>query len=189
MMAESRRTNLREGIEELHKRKLRREAAMSQRSIVKQRERAERLNAPQREDERLTNPTIREAVSKPQSGFLADPNRETRVAEMAERVKAKGLERAEARKNALHTLYMHARDFITTEEQLEAEIEAIFKPHPFLGSDNVWEAYGAPHTIQDQLTTVSGTQKKALTFHRSPAHQTGERMKRISEELTGGKMD
>ena len=125
---------------------------------------------------------------------MPDPQREERVAAKAERVKAKKAMREEARKNALHTLYMHARSFITTEEQLDKEIEAIFVPQPFKGganpsSDNIWDAVGAPPTVQTLLSTVNHTQKEAVKYHAGPGAITGERMKKIAEELTGGKMD
>jgi hypothetical protein len=88
---------------------------------------------------------------------------------------------------------MHAREFITTEAQLDAEIEKIFIEHPF-GAEhpdktNIWDAYGAPPTVQDMLSTVNNTQKTSIDYHRGPGFVTGKRMTKIAEELTGGKMD
>jgi len=131
-------------------------------------------------------------MSKLQLGSVPDPRREERVAAKAERVKAKEAMREEARKNALHTLYMHARSFITTEEQLDAEIEKIFVERPFGNdavSNNIWDAKGAPPTVQDLLSKVNRSQKNAVDYHAGPAHITGQRMKKIAEELTGGRMD
>jgi hypothetical protein len=192
-MAAKRRANLREGILELYERKKRQEVIVAKRSAWKVRDREKRLKAPQREDERLTNPTITAATRTLQSGPVPDPDREARLAEKAERVKAKEALKAAQRKDALHTLYMNAREFITTEEQLDAEIEKIFVPYPFgennEGKTNIWDAYGAPPTVQDMLSAVNNTQKLAIDFHRGPGAITGKRMKRIAEELTGGKMD
>jgi hypothetical protein len=192
-MAASRRTNLREGILDLHKRKVRQDIIIANVSKGRRRERERQLHAPQREDERLTSPTITAAMSQLQSGPVPDPDREARVAEKAARVQAKEAARAEERRNALHTLYMHAREFITTEEELDMEIEKIFGEQPFgkdkVGKDNVWEAYGAPPTVQDMLSMVNNTQKSAIQYHAGPAAITGKRIKRIAEELTGGKMD
>ncbi|KAH8816346.1 hypothetical protein F5884DRAFT_218779 [Xylogone sp. PMI_703] len=192
-MAEWRRTNLREGIIELHDRKVRQDKRLARRSELKRKERDQRFNAPIREDERLTNPTITAAMSKLQMGVLPDPDREARLVEKAEKAKAKEAMREEARREALHTLYMHARSFITTEQQLDAEIEKIFVESPFgqvhEGKTNIWDALGAPPTVQDMLSTINNTQRSAVAFHAGPADLTGKRIKKIAEELTGGKMD
>jgi hypothetical protein len=187
-MAASRRSNLREGLVELYKRKKDHDGAVAVRSKIKQEDRNRRLRAPQREDERLTDPTIKEANRILQSGPIPDPNREARVAEKSARVQAKEAAREEQRKNALHTLYMQARSFITTEEQLDAKIEEIFKEPREGESDNVWDI-AAPPSIQDMLASINKTEKKAVNFHSGPAQVTGQRMKKIAEELTGGKMD
>jgi hypothetical protein len=191
-IAANRRQNLVEGLRTLKTRKALSDGRIAARSKKSSEERARVLNAPQREDERLTSPTITEAMRKLQLGSVPDPRREERVAAKAERVKANEAMREEARKNALHTLYMHARSFITTEEQLDAEIEKIFVDRPFgndATSNNIWDAKGSPPTVQDLLATVNRSQKTAVDYHAGPAHITGQRMKKIAEELTGGRMD
>lgn len=190
-MAATRRTNLREGLVELHKRKKTEEFRIAKISEARSIAREARLSAPQREDERLTNPTITLANSTLQTGHLPDPDREVRIAEMAARVQAIQVEKEEARRDALHTLYMHARDFITTEAQLDQRIEAIFTDTPFRHNDqtdNIWQI-ARPDTVRDMLDTVNKTQKHAVDYFAGPAVVTGKRMKRIAEELTGGKMD
>lgn len=192
-MAEWRRTNLREGIVELHGRKVIQDKRLARQSQRKQMDRDQRYNAPTREDERLTSPTVTSAMSKLQVGRLADPDREARLAEKAARVQEKAAMKEEARRDALHTLYMHARSFITTEQQLNDEIEKIFVEFPFgqvhEGKTNIWDALGAPPTVQDMLSTINNTQRSAVAYHAGPADLTGKRIKRIAEELTGGKMD
>lgn len=192
-MSEMRRTNLRQGIVELHNRKLRQDTVTENQTRARRRDRDRRLHAPQREDDRLTSPTITTALKKLRLGYVPDPDREARIAAKAERMKAKEALKEEQRKDALHTLYMNAREFITTEDQLKAEIEKIFVPYPFgeenAGKTNIWDAEGAPPTVQNMLSEVSKTQKTAVDFHRGPAAITGKRMKALAEELTGGKMD
>lgn len=191
-MAETRRTNLRESLVELRKRHLAEEYRVSKTSERKMRINKARTYAPQREDERLTSPTVTAAVKQLQVGAVPDPGREQRIAEKKERVAAKEAAREEQRKDSLHTLYMNARDFIVTEEQLDAEIEKIFVPAPFpghAGKTNIWDAYNAPQTIQDMLTGINGTSKAASDFYSKPGVDVGKRMKKIAEELTGGKMD
>jgi len=130
-----------------------------------------------------------------QLGNLPDPNREARLAAASERVAAKAKMLEEQRQNALHTLYMHARNFITTEAQLDAAIEKVFVERPWAhvpGKEkavSIWDAEGTPPTVQDLLSDVNKTQRSAMLFHRGPAVATGKRMLKIAEELTGGKMD
>ena len=192
-MAASRRENLREGLSELHRRKVNQDTLVDSRSRAKSRQREATVHAPQREDERLTSTTVRQAIRQLQKGRVPDPGRDKRIAEAAERVKVNEIAREAQRKDALHTLYMHAREFITTEEELDAEIEKIFVDFPFgpenAGKTNIWDAYGAPPTVQEMLSAVNNTQKQALEYHRGPGFITGKRMTRIAEELTGGKMD
>lgn len=127
-----------------------------------------------------------------QKGRLPDPIREERIAAAVERLQGKEAGREERRKNALQTLYMHAREFITTEAQLHVEIKKIFiaylfgEEHP--GKTNYLDAYGPLPTVQDMLFTVNNTQKIAMDYHRGPILVTGKRMARIAKELTGGKM-
>jgi hypothetical protein len=191
-MAATRRTNLREGLSELHKRKLTHDKLVAGRSKWKSEERERRLYEKQREDERLTNPTITAATRTLQTGPIPDPDRVTRLAEKAASVAAKEAMREDARRDALHTLYIHARKFITTEEQLDAEIEKIFTTTPFEEGnfdDNIWNVKHAPPTVQEMLSEVNNTQKSAIAYRRPPSHITGQRMKRIAEDLTGGKID
>ncbi|CZT09651.1 hypothetical protein WAI453_004681 [Rhynchosporium graminicola] len=190
-MAESRRTNLREGLVALHQRKMAQDMNATARSRNKSAKREKALHAPKREDERLTNPTVTELNRTLQSGAVPDPDRASRVAKKIARVEAIALAKKETRRDALHTLYMNARSFITSEDELDAEIEKIFvdNPHPGRVGDDIWAAMGAPPAIQGMLSVVNNTQKTALDFHSPPALLTGRRMKKIAQELTGGTMD
>lgn len=128
------------------------------------RKREKRLNAPQREDERLTSPTLTASLNKLSLG-LSDPDRANRVAEKAARFKVKEELKKEERRNALHTLYMNAREFITTEKQLVEEIDKVFVPSPFgkdyQGQENIWDAFGAPPTAQEMFEAFQGRRRGA----------------------------
>lgn len=194
-MAATRREHLREGLVQLHARKVKVEAQMAKKSAAKMAYRDALVQAPPREDVRLTSPTISSAMRKLQTGRVPDPEREQRLVEAAARAQAKEAKATAAKQDALHTLYMNARHFITTEAQLDAEIEKLFVEKPFEHAtrggqtDNVWDAYGPPPTVQDMLSSINGTQKTAILYHRGPAEITGERVRKMAEELTGGKMD
>jgi hypothetical protein len=195
-MAATRRQNLREGLIELQKRKVRSDKTIAYRSLIKQENRTRRLNAPPREDDRLTSPTIPSASRTLQTGNIPDPNRSARLAAMSARVASKTAAIEESRRDALHTLYMHARNFITTEKQLDEKIEEIFIERPWWNvptkehCTNIWEAEGPPLTVQDMLEEVWGpNERKRSLYSKGLAAVTGKRMVRIAEELTGGKMD
>jgi hypothetical protein len=193
-MAAKRRQNLREGLVQLKERKERNDFATARLSTIRQENRTTRLEAPPRDSDRLTAPTIRSSMSTLQHCILPDPERDARLAAASARVQAKAAVLEEARRDALHTLYIHARSFITTEQQLEQEIEKVFSETPFenmerADAQNIWDAAGAPPTVAEMLSEVSNTQRRAVEFYAPPAVKTGKRMKRIAEELTGGKMD
>lgn len=190
-MASVRRKNLREGLQSLHARKLKSDRHVARRSLQKTTEREARLYAPQREDERLTNPTVTKAMNK-HTATLPDPSRKARVQQKEQKVQRKEAVRAEERRTALHTLYMHARSFISTEQELNAEIDKIFVPRPFASKypneTNIWNT-GSPPTIQEMLSGLNKTEKRVTDYYSGPGEITKQRMKKIAEELTGGKMD
>ena len=101
--------------------------------------------------------------------------------------------REETRRNALHALYVNAGDFITTGMQLDSVVDRIFDDNSQFRSDgsegvNIWNL-GCPETVQELLGKVDrrGVQT-ALDSAEGNEIVTRERMRKISEELTGGKM-
>lgn len=185
-MAENRRQNLREGLLELYERKQATVASMTRRSAAKQARRERVLRQPERDDERLTRPSVVQGLME-QPSILPDPDRDIRIAQSRERVLEKQLQKSAERNNHLHTLYMNARDFIVTEEQLMKEIEDKFREG---GVDewrsdsgtgtNVWNK-GAPPTIQSIVNTQTKDDNGRWRIEQ-------ERMKQVVEEMTGGKM-
>ncbi|KHJ31672.1 hypothetical protein EV44_g6183 [Erysiphe necator] len=190
-MAESRKKNLRESIIELHNRKTERHNTLQTLSIGRRKRREKLLRMPQREDERLTLPTITLLNSSLQKGAVPDPNRSTRIAGKIARVKVREESKVQARRDALHTLYMNAREFIVTEMQLDERIKKIFIEEPFIegdSTDNIWDM-GSPPTVRDLLRKYEGETKSATEAFESPAVRIGERMLTIAEEFTGGKIE
>lgn len=193
-MSASRRENLREGLMALSIRKAKDDKKVARRSQRKQEDRHRRVYAPPREDERLTAATVFASTTTYNSGRLPDPDREARIAASRQAVVDKAADLRERRADALHSLYMNAREFITNESQLDAKIEEIFSGEPFRGQaseygENVWDAHGPPPSIAELLSSVNKTQKTMIEATRGPALITNKRMVRLAEELTGGKMD
>lgn len=186
-MAEIRRKNLREGLRELYERKRKTERMMEKRSRERQAQRERILRQPQREDERLTSPSVIQAMQPTKSGVLPDPDREERLAQARLRVQVKEAEKQAERQDSLHTLYMNARNFITTEEQLAAEIDRVFPEgeNPAWRNDhqpgeNIWNL-GLPPTIQSTLTDAKKSEAARWDVIQG-------RVKKLAEEITGGKM-
>lgn len=195
-MASMRRRNLREGLQSLKDRRVRTDGQLVQRGKRRQEAREALVHAPEREDERLTNPSIALPLQNLLRGNLADPDREARLAKMRARVEAKEAARIADREDALHTLYMQARSFITTETQLNQAVDAAFgtpeQPLAFgtTPDDNSMWSRGAPPTVQNMLNSANQTgATSALGSAGGYARLTKQRVKRIAEKLTGGRMD
>lgn len=193
-MASARRRNLREGMLGLYERRERTHKVLTARTQRRQAERQRLIDKPQREDERLTNPSVVAALNDLNIGVVPDPNREARVEQQRKRVKQRAMSKEEERRDALHTLYMQAADFITTEEHLNEAIEQAFgtpeAPARWGGNgkgDSIWYD-GKPNSVQDMLDKVNRTGGLAMDAHEGHAALTQQRIKRIAEELTGGKI-
>lgn len=199
-MSDIRRQNLDEGIKSLRTRRLAEHKRLSQRSSAKQREREELVNRPEREDERLTAPSNNLDLDALYNKPVPDPTREqrilTKLQNLQEQAESKRVERAEA----LHTLYMNARDFIVTPQQLDVAVDEAFgspdqpvvftnsagDPH---GGKSIW-ARGKPESVQDMLNRANGVGTgRAFGDAAGQTERQAERIRRIAETLTGGKME
>lgn len=192
--ATARRRNLREGLAELHNRKQLMDHEMATRSAAKQAHNQRLLYAPMRDDERFTATSVPQAIQPSTHSGLPDPNREERVADMRRRTQAHQAAKQEDRRNMLHTLYMNARDFITTEAELNKLVDNVFDDQeqfssPYASGENIWNL-GSPETIQT-LLSVHGRRAARTAVDRAEGYGTAtrRRLNRIGEELTGGKMD
>lgn len=186
-MAEMRRQNLREGLQELYKRKQHMEKIISDRSLQKQTRRERVLRQPEAPDERFTRSSVVQAMLPRKQAIIPDPNREERLALSRARMEAKQAEKDAQRKENLHSLYMSARTFIVTEEQLAAEIDRVFPQgentawrNDHQQGENIWNL-GLPPTVQSY---VSESRKNETA--RWDTIQ--DRVKKLGEQLTGGKL-
>lgn len=202
-MSEMRRRNLREGLVSLRARKTFVERKQTARAMQKQAEHAALLAQPEREVDRLTTPSTGLDLPALFKGNLQDPHRAARLqsrrANLATLAAAKRAERLDS----LNTLYLAARSFIVTPAQLDTAVDEAFgtpeKPVTFgAGSEHefgqrkggsVW-ALGKPESVQDRLNRATRQAgKRALEGVGAPGEMNGERIRRIAETLTGGKME
>jgi hypothetical protein len=202
-MSELRRQNLRDGLKGLKSRQQSESARISKQSDARQAERQERLNRPEREDERLTAPSNNIDLEALFGKAPPDPTREERLERKRLNIEAAALRKQEARMDAIHSLYLNARDFILTPEQLDKAVEDVFgtaeNPVNFAPSASqhdasasrfsIW-AEGRPERISDMVNLASGTStSRAVDNVSSFSEINKERIRRIAETLTGGKMD
>ncbi|KAL8997929.1 MAG: hypothetical protein Q9169_002922 [Polycauliona sp. 2 TL-2023] len=191
--AAHRRRNLQESLLELRERKRKTDARLQARTSAKQRDRERRLNAPTPDDEKYTAASILQS-SLPSRTGLPDPDRSARIAAKAANYAAHDAMKKAERRNALHTLYMNAREFVVTEEGLNEAVEKAFDPYSKQFDNesrrglNVWNL-GYPETVKELLEKANkGENGRAVERSSGFSGVTDERMRRIGEELTGGKM-
>ncbi len=196
-MAAIRRRNLREGLVELKYRKQRMDREVAQRSAAIRAKHDRAARQEKREDEKLTDPTIPVPMKQFGKGIVPDPDRIARLETKRAMFEARELGKRENRKDALHSLYMNAGNFITTEEQLQAAVDAAFTTEanktwynaasPTSEAESVWNI-GAPDTMSMMLSKVNKTGGRAMEYNAGHATVTGDRIRKIAEELTGGRI-
>ncbi len=154
----------------------------------------ERLIAkPERDDERFTAPSILNSILPSNRSRLPDPERALRIASKQANITIVEAAKQEERRNALHTLYMNAGNFIVTEEHLNRVVDQVFDDNTQFTNDsknglNIWNT-GYPETVQEMLNQANRRSGgKAIERNQGYGPVTKERMKRIGEELTGGKI-
>ena len=199
-MSHIRRQSLREGVKSLRVRQNKEAKRVRDRTMAMQRERAERLHRPEREDERLTAPSTTLDLKQLYSGVLPDPTRSQRLERKRLNIERLATEKHAERMDDLHTLYMNARDFIVTPEQLDKAVDEAFgtaeDPVTFGASygteedqRSIW-AEGRPQRVQDMLNRANRqSQRSALDASGGYTDITKDRIRKIAEKLTGGKMD
>lgn len=199
-MAASRRRNLAQGLQELAIREEGTKITAQFRAERKNYEHETLSNMPERRDQALTTPSLANSVRQ----VMANRNRKTefdslkkkQIGNRKERKYANSQERKEQqRKDQLHTLYTHARHFITTEEALDAALEKTFgtdeNPVRWSGRGlSVWALGAQPPNVQDMLNPDRNKRQNVFNLSK-PEHektQYQQRMKRIAETLTGGRI-
>ncbi|KAL9611474.1 MAG: hypothetical protein Q9167_003872 [Letrouitia subvulpina] len=191
-LAADRRRNLRESLVELQQRKALSEKRMNIQSRGKEAHRKALLSAPLPPDEQHTQPSTLSS-SLPHRGSLPDPDRAARLEQKRRNVEAHLARKREARRDDLHVLYTNAQNFIVTEEALSKEVDRVFdnleqfrvEMTPGL---NIWNR-GFPPTVKEMLQRSSiGEGNTAVERESGHEALTSERVKRVGEELTGGRM-
>ena len=193
-MTELRKQHIREGLAELHTRKQKQDRDLKIRSDTKSAERARLISQAEREDARLTNVSIPSAMdpNRPQKFSQAEIEQQQRTKKF--HVKKYSNRTIARRQGSLHTLYMNARSFITSEEQLLEKIKEEFDDKDFGGhtsdpAKSYWDSQGPPDGIAQMVNrSTMGRDRKGVGEKEDAWRRDQERMKRLAEELSGGKM-
>jgi hypothetical protein len=194
LMAARRRSMLRQGMNELMHREFIREASVKKRKAQRVKTEIRAQTAPERLDEELTSQSVPLEIRELLAGKgWCEPEtpEETakRKAEHDERLKAK----EERRASQVHELYMHARKFITTDDQLTAEIERVFgpdsRPVTWGNSKSIW-GIGKPMATGEMLQVHDqglGVSRRDLVTVKDNAvdQRTLQRYVKMAAELTG----
>lgn len=193
-LAEKRREALRQGVEELHKRKVTTETQHLARIQANYKDRRERAMAPPRKVDVLTQNSIQKGIRDFLEGTLPDSSR-TEITEARREAYAARQDKVQAMREArLHDLYINARHFIVDEQQLDEAIEKTFGTEE---SPIGWDVKGnmgpraegkeglspwhgpIPEGVGDLMKKLKGG---------AGVNLAKDRVKKLAEEFTGGKM-
>ncbi|ATY59467.1 hypothetical protein A9K55_003386 [Cordyceps militaris] len=195
-MADSRRENLAEGLQGLWRRHETREQDRAGRA--RRREQAVRgaREAPEPRAAVMTRGTVLASITD--TAVLPDPERFEKAERSRAWVLAQDSARRDARRDALMELYINASSFIVTEAELKDEIDRLFHEDYFRkqsvkgyrpgATENVWGVHGKPPGLSTMFESVTRTSTNLANASESEFDHSVKRTKKISEELTGGKM-
>lgn len=193
-LADSRRAALKEGVTQLHARKVENEAEFLAKVQANYADRRERAMAPPREVDVLTQTSVQKGIREFLASELPSTSRTTNVSTRRKAYQARVNRVQAVRKSRLHDLYVNAREFIVEEQQLDEAIEKAF------GTEEApvgWDTRGnmglrsegkeglspwhgpMPEGVGDMLQKLKGGEGVGLAK---------ERVKKVAEALTGGKM-
>ena len=181
--AASRRENLRSSLKELAARKAREERYLAARSAAKAAETKALREAPEPDAERFTKATLLSSQTATGLDVMSEEYRSAYLRQKRRNYEARLKKVEEQRRDNLHTLYVNAGDFITTEKRMREEVDKAFDDTSQFDSEkaaglNIWNL-GVPESVQQRLASPSNDEQKAMLR---------DRMKRMAEALTGGKI-
>ena len=158
--------------------------------VHQERERTYLRTAPERLDEQLTNPSVSKAIRdalKTQSKPRVESQESCEL--RAQKVAQQQTAASKRRMDKIHNLYLHARNFIVSEDKLDKEIEKVFgtdeAPVTWAGNQKSIWAIGKPSSTKQLLGAALdqgvSEQDKATILMK-------ERLQKIAGELTGGRI-
>ncbi|TLD26789.1 hypothetical protein PspLS_04799 [Pyricularia sp. CBS 133598] len=189
-LTDNRRAALEEGLQGLFQRQLKKNKVERREKARLRHENAVARHAPERRDDFLNRSTIRaDTIS---TKVELDPLRHERAAESAKRTAAVLEARAERRRDSLQGLYMAAKNFIVTEEELTETIERLFSkqqhvdPNTGTNAENIWGSLGKPFKVSERMSQFARSSND--DSRNSNESREVQRQKSVAEEITGGRL-
>ncbi|KAJ2896451.1 hypothetical protein MKZ38_005539 [Zalerion maritima] len=196
----SRKKNLSEGVSALAVRKERREHQDAKRALRRRSAAIDFISRNSRDDEvnRLTQSSISSAVLDVR--VLPDPGRFAKAASSVSRTQAMYDKHRLARQNSLTQMYINAKHFIVSEQELEETVNTLFTADYFgeanlevaitAGEEfrNVWGT-GNPPGLDATDTGGGGYAHQEVAGGGVSAGKGLARLGRVAERLTGGKFE
>ncbi|KAG5950365.1 hypothetical protein E4U58_001684 [Claviceps cyperi] len=190
-LADSRRSNLKDGLDALWDRRLEKDNYRARRKTQQHNKAGVQVV---REDDRLTRSTILKALMD--TKVHPDPERFSQAKKSRSKILALDSAKREARRDAIMELYTSASKFIVYENELKAEIDKVFTEDYFRTlsrqasrrgccTDNVWGVCGKPPSISNMIEASTGASTKLY----SVSDLSVNRQKTIADHLTSGKME
>lgn len=190
-LAEARKKALKQGVKELHARKVTTDKAFTKHVQRTNAERRRLAMAPPRAVDVLTQTSISKGVRDFLEDKLPVKSKEARAKLRRGAYVARMQRYDTVRRERLHDLYINAREFIVNEEQLDEAIEKAFgtEENPVRWHEigdisatgthpSVW-AEGPPEGVREKMMRLKLNDGVGLAK---------DRMKQVTEALTGGKM-
>jgi hypothetical protein len=193
-LAETRRTALKEGVTQLHARKVDTDAAFQAKLSASYADKRARAFAPPRETDVLTAASVQKGIRDFLAGTLPPASKNANIPTRRAAYERRMARVDAVRSSRLHDLYVNAREFLVEESQLDEAIEKAF------GTEEApvgWDVKGEmglrsegkeglspwhgpmPEGVGDMLQKLKGGEGVGLAK---------ERVRKVAEELTGGKM-
>lgn len=193
LMAQSRRAALGQGVTSLWRRKAARDKKQQVKAAANAKRNRDAGFAPDRLDDVFTRGTITQATLE--TKVVRDPDYVQRQHESAARTAALQAARSEARKDAIQRLYVEASQFIVTEADLAARVDAVFSDDYFTSrgkgrgdphAENWWASMGNPISVKQKLAELKGNTRGMMEAYKPKSDKTTRRQKIVAGELTGG---
>ena len=187
--AHDRRENLAIGITALAKRKKTREQEAAVITLRRRTAAKKIVEAAEDEADRLTRPTVPPEILI--TAVADDPARFQKARASLARTTKMFQRHRTARQDSITELYMNAKTFIVTEEELEATVQKLFTAAAFKDSEvasgvpNVWANDPPWMESHDNTWSAAGMMGELVD---KKARKTGMRHEKVGEALTGGKL-
>jgi hypothetical protein len=194
LMAARRRSMLRQGMNELMHREFARDESVKKRKAQRVNTAIQAQTAPERLEDELTAQSVPLQIRELMAGKgWCEPETPEETAKRKADHDLRLQRKEERRASQVHELYMHARKFITTDEQLSNEIETVFgpdsRPVTWGTSKSIW-GIGKPMATTDMLQAHdqgTGVSRRDLVTVKDNAvdQRTLQRYVKMAAELTG----